>query len=704
MEPTSSMEQQFLKKLTEIIDSNLHNEHFGVSELAEELGMSRMTLHRKVKSIIKKSVSEFIRETRLKRANELLQQRSGTVSEIAFNVGFGSVAYFNRCFHKQYGFPPGEVLKGMHHPTLKELIENKKSFLTKLRTSKILYFFPIVILLAAVLYMFIQNRQRSNIEKTIAVLPPKDIGPEDSPCIILEGFREDLQSKLYSMGNLLVSSGTTTDTYRNSNKNLQLIAKELNVNYIVEIRGQYTDNMNTIWVQLIEAKTDKHIWAETFSRGLEDERVYEIQQEIALSVAENLNITISPEELKSIKKRPTTSEAAYRFYLQGLNYLSLYEQDRRALHFKNAKNEFEKSLRIDTTFADAYLQMAQIYINNLAWTYTYNHWEKYFNYLDSGFVMIEKAKKFKTSDMSKAFRLEADYYQRIGMDEKALTTFEKSWKYKNFEYYLSKSNFQYYNLEYFESIKDFFMYIENKPDTLLLNTTSLSRLIYNLIFTGFPDTAKKFAKEMLKISNDTLNYKNILCWIDYLTGNFEEAEKGVFEFYKGDTANLYIISQLMDINVYLHDLDDALFYFNKLHGAETEVSQNYRLDIIHGYLYKITGNFEKAEEMFNNEIEMLQEQIKLNTYFAQEMFAHLRLACVYSEMGEKELALKNFQIVAQRKTIPSWVIEQSNAFPLIDNIRNEPEFKRIMDRLRTKYLHEHNKVAKLLKSKGFEPS
>jgi tetratricopeptide (TPR) repeat protein len=290
------------------------------------------------------------------------------------------------------------------------------------------------------------------------------------------------------------------------------------------------------------------------------------------------------------------------------------------------------------------------------------------------------------------------------MDEKALSIFEKSWRHKNFEYYLSKSNFQYYNLEYYESVKNFFLYYESKPDTLLLNTTSLSRLINNLIFTGFPGTAKKFAKELLKISNDTLNYKTMLCWIDYLTGDFEEAEKGIFEFYKGDTTNLYLISQLMDINVYLHDFDDALFYFNKLHGSEVEMSQNYRYDIVHGYLYKITGNVEKSEEMFKNEIEMLEEQIKLNTYFAQELFAHSRLACVYSETGKKELALKNFQIAAQRKTIPLWMIEQSNAFPLIDNIRNEPEFKEIMDNMRTKYSHEHNKVIKLLKSKGFEPS
>ena len=111
MESISSNEQQFIKRLTDIIDANLHNEQFGVNELAHELGMSRTTLHRKLKTVVKKSVTEFIREFRLKRANELLLQKAGTISEIDYRVGFGSVPYFTKCFHDYYGYPPGEAEK-----------------------------------------------------------------------------------------------------------------------------------------------------------------------------------------------------------------------------------------------------------------------------------------------------------------------------------------------------------------------------------------------------------------------------------------------------------------------------------------------------------------------------------------------------------------------------------------------------------------
>ena len=111
MPANSSIEDQFLKKLTELTEANLTNEQFGVSELAREMNMSRSNLHRKVISITKTSVSQFIRQHRLKRAMEMLQQTALSVSEVAYNVGFGSVTYFTKCFHDYFGFPPGEVGK-----------------------------------------------------------------------------------------------------------------------------------------------------------------------------------------------------------------------------------------------------------------------------------------------------------------------------------------------------------------------------------------------------------------------------------------------------------------------------------------------------------------------------------------------------------------------------------------------------------------
>ena len=109
MQDSHPIENNFLNRITEIIQENLSNEQFGVSELASEMGMSRSNLLRRIKKLAKLSVSQFIRQERLKSAMELLRQTSLNVSEVSYKVGFGSTSYFIKCFHDYFGYPPGEV-------------------------------------------------------------------------------------------------------------------------------------------------------------------------------------------------------------------------------------------------------------------------------------------------------------------------------------------------------------------------------------------------------------------------------------------------------------------------------------------------------------------------------------------------------------------------------------------------------------------
>ena len=103
------MENQFLERLTVKIIENISNEQFGVSELANEIGMSRSNLLRKVKTLTGLSVSQFIRKIRLNEANKLLKDNDITVSEVSYKVGFSSPSYFIKCFREQFGFSPGEI-------------------------------------------------------------------------------------------------------------------------------------------------------------------------------------------------------------------------------------------------------------------------------------------------------------------------------------------------------------------------------------------------------------------------------------------------------------------------------------------------------------------------------------------------------------------------------------------------------------------
>ncbi|MDF1573132.1 MAG: tetratricopeptide repeat protein [Bacteroidales bacterium] len=103
-------EKVFLQKMTDILEKNISNEEFGVTELSTEIGMSRSQLHRKLMGLINMNASIFIRNYRLKKGRELLMHHAGTISEVAYMVGFNSLAYFTKCYREYFGVTPGEQL------------------------------------------------------------------------------------------------------------------------------------------------------------------------------------------------------------------------------------------------------------------------------------------------------------------------------------------------------------------------------------------------------------------------------------------------------------------------------------------------------------------------------------------------------------------------------------------------------------------
>ncbi len=107
----TSADEQFLNKVMEGIENNLSNEFFGVEDLAALVNMSRSQLHRKLKALTEQGPNQIIRNFRLQRAKDLLEKRSGSVSEIAFQVGYSSLSYFTKSFRNQFGITPTEMVE-----------------------------------------------------------------------------------------------------------------------------------------------------------------------------------------------------------------------------------------------------------------------------------------------------------------------------------------------------------------------------------------------------------------------------------------------------------------------------------------------------------------------------------------------------------------------------------------------------------------
>jgi signal transduction histidine kinase/DNA-binding response OmpR family regulator len=103
-----SMDEQFLKKAKEVIEKNMSDNNFDLEQFCEAMNMSRTTMHRKLKAVTNQTTTEFIRNLRLQKASILLKQKVGTVSEIAYQVGFSNLPYFSKTFQEHFGVSPSE--------------------------------------------------------------------------------------------------------------------------------------------------------------------------------------------------------------------------------------------------------------------------------------------------------------------------------------------------------------------------------------------------------------------------------------------------------------------------------------------------------------------------------------------------------------------------------------------------------------------
>jgi len=376
------MNSEFLKRLTDIVNANLADENFGVEDLVREMGLSHINLHRKLKTISNQTISQFIREIRLKMARELLLNEDLTVSEIAYRVGFGSPTYFNKCFHEYFGYPPGELnkrslnkIEGNNENTIAEPINKKQEAVPAItkRLLKRLFLFIAsgILILIAISYIIIKlfngNPALTSVkhlkdrEKSIVMLPFKNLSSNADNQYFADGVTENILNHLFRIKGIRVVSRTTAEHFQGKSLTIPEIAKKLNVNYALEGSVSRFESKVEIFVQLIEARNDKYLFSEKFERDMTD--IFGVQSDIAKKVAIELETALSPNETAIIEKIPTTNAQAYDAYLLGRFFL----KKRTKEDLKRSMEYFEKSILEDPNFALAFSGLADAYWLRFWW-------------------------------------------------------------------------------------------------------------------------------------------------------------------------------------------------------------------------------------------------------------------------------------------------------------------------------------------------
>jgi TolB-like protein/Tfp pilus assembly protein PilF len=204
----------------------------------------------------------------------------------------------------------------------------------------------------------------AKLEKSVAVLPFafRSNNPEDE--FFAEGMHDDLLTQLAKIGSMKVISRTSVMEYKDTTKKIPQIAEELGVATIVEGGVQRSGSRIRFNAQLINAKTDEHLWAETYNRELTAENLFDIQAEIARAIAQALQATLSPEEEASIDMALTDNLEAWESYQRAVRLRQT--QDSTAI--KMGVTEIEHALELDPKFAAAW-SLKAIFLLQQYWFY-----------------------------------------------------------------------------------------------------------------------------------------------------------------------------------------------------------------------------------------------------------------------------------------------------------------------------------------------
>jgi AraC-like DNA-binding protein/tetratricopeptide (TPR) repeat protein/TolB-like protein len=376
-------DQIFIRKLTDIILANLENESFGVKELVKESGSSLYSLNRRLRSIKKKRINQFIREVRLQKAVELLQNDDISVSEVAYQVGFSSPAYFSTCFHEFYGYTPGQV-KIKHVLIIEqnsEVISKTEKKNTWLNAGILQKALSIIILVFIVVFISFPGLFERNIldrpalpgaRTSIVVFPFLNMTKDTIWQIWQTGIQQSLISSLSNIGelkvkqqesiNTLISHRGLSDYAGISVEIARIISKKLDADIFLYGYMQRAGASIRVDVQLLDTKTREVLKSFSVERLSVEENIIQIIDSLSARVSSFLIIS------KLIKANPdygrfpltTNSPEAFRFCLYGAKAknTAIGNGD-----FSSAIYWYLKALATDSNFYDPMDGLAFAYAN-----------------------------------------------------------------------------------------------------------------------------------------------------------------------------------------------------------------------------------------------------------------------------------------------------------------------------------------------------
>ena len=521
-------------------------------------------------------------------------------------------------------------------------------------------------------------------EKSIAILPFRNDSPNDTNTYFINGLMEDILNRLQIIKDLRVISRTSVEQYRNSTKSIPQIAKEQNVNYIVEGSGQKYGNSFTVNVQLIRAVKEDNIWAKSYQqevKGISD--IINVQKKIAQSIVEELKATITPQEKKLIEKVHTKNLDAYDFFQRGREELLKFWVDNdNYTALSSADKLFRKAINFDSTFADAYAAQALVFYNKNFWNNLGSN-----IYLDSVLILANRA-LFYDDQLSEAYFARGIYYDAKGMKDNALEAYDRTIDLNPNDWKAHYGKANHYATD--DQVK----YLDNLQKALLVNQSGLlsSTLLRNLggklEVCGFKDKALVYYRKAFDLDGDSAFYLSCLGGAESDMGNYSKSIEYFKRAYNNRPNYSSVILRLGEDYQRLGDYKESLRYFKEYNILVPDYNERV------AYSYWQNGLKKEATHFLDQQLEFSKNALKTN---AHAYWFCYNLACIYSFRGDTKNAFKYLNLYVENKNCEIWMLTNLKNDPLLNGIRNDPEFGRIVKEVELNYEAVHKRVGNWLK-------
>jgi adenylate cyclase len=471
---------------------------------------------------------------------------------------------------------------GLIVPRREQMTGKLKRNLSKRRkTSRFFLFIIIIAALLTISALFVYpkffNQQNDAVDKSIMVIPFVNMSNDPQQEYFAEGMMDEVLNHLYKIGGLNVISRTTSLAYKDTKKTTKEIANELGVGSLLEGSVQKNGDHIRIIAQLINGKTDKHLWAETYDRDFKD--VFSIQSDIAQQIASALKIQIDPAVKERLESKRTDNIEAYNLYLRAENPTTSLEDTRLF---------YETAIRLDSTFSEAYSGLAGYWINRG---------------LGSGDLTAQEVLENADPLLQKAFRLNSN---------SAEAYLVKAWEDLWFKWD-------------FESVGKAYQKVKELNPS---NPEILSRLNWYLLSVGNFKEAMDISSKSFEI--DSISSNRVDLAMSMYFNNDPKNSLQLLERVISSDADWYLFHNYLRICVYTGEYRKAISFFEIRKSSSGFYNDNFILGHAAIAYYK-TGLKDSAEKILN-EIELRSKNSSVGSpsYY---------MATIYASMGENEKAI-----------------------------------------------------------------